>query len=226
MTFAMGRRFVIADGVERWKEAEVEGVAQALAAPTRRPSRSRSSPARRAATRRPPGSTRRWRRPAARSRRKSTSRPGTCRSGSPSRPGRWTCNSTATAPRHWSRQVGERQQRLLRELEKLALEHGPGANIGAEEVEESCATSAERKVWTLADALVAGDRRTSLHLLLELRQQGERVTGLIYNMVRRLRDAVAIAEALQQGQSPAQLKKTPPDAPARRGQVPQGRAGP
>ena len=55
-------------------------------------------------------------------------------------------------------QVGDRQQRLLRELEKLAMEHGPGASIGAEEVEESCATSAERKVWTLADALVAGDR--------------------------------------------------------------------
>ena len=30
MTFAMGRRFVIADGVERWKDAEVEPVAQAL----------------------------------------------------------------------------------------------------------------------------------------------------------------------------------------------------
>ena len=30
MTFAMGRRFVIADGVERWKDAEVEPVADAL----------------------------------------------------------------------------------------------------------------------------------------------------------------------------------------------------
>src|SRR3954464_2698838 len=30
MTFAMGRRFVIADGVERWKESEVEPVAKAL----------------------------------------------------------------------------------------------------------------------------------------------------------------------------------------------------
>jgi DNA polymerase-3 subunit delta len=105
-------------------------------------------------------------------------------------------------------QVGDRQQRLLRELEKLALEHGPGARIGAEAVEESCATSAERKVWTLADALVAGDRRTSVGLLLELRQQGERVTGLIYKMANRLRDAVAIAEALQAGQSAAQVKKS------------------
>ena len=105
-------------------------------------------------------------------------------------------------------QVGERQQRLLRELEKLALEHGPGAHIGADEVHEACATSAERKVWTLADALVAGDRRTSIELLIELRQQGERVTGLTYNMVRRLRDAVAVAEQLHAGQSPAQVKKT------------------
>ena len=50
--------------------------------------------------------------------------------------------------------------------------------------------------------------RRSLELLLELRQQGERVTGLIWNMVKRLRDAVAVAEALAAGQSPAQVKKT------------------
>ena len=31
MTFAIGRRFVIADGVERWKEADVAPVAAALA---------------------------------------------------------------------------------------------------------------------------------------------------------------------------------------------------
>src|SRR5919199_4347269 len=30
MTFALGRRFVIADGVERWKDSEVEPVARAL----------------------------------------------------------------------------------------------------------------------------------------------------------------------------------------------------
>src|SRR6188472_1734624 len=30
MTFALGRRFVIADGVERWKDADVEPVAAAL----------------------------------------------------------------------------------------------------------------------------------------------------------------------------------------------------
>lgn len=103
--------------------------------------------------------------------------------------------------------VGERQQRLLRELEKLALEHGPGTAIGVEEVQESCAGSAERKLWTLADALVAGDGKGATRALLELREQGERLPGLLYGMVRRLRDALAIAEALAAGQQPAQIKR-------------------
>ena len=104
-------------------------------------------------------------------------------------------------------QVGDRQQRLLRELEKLALEHGAGAHIGVHEVEEACASSAERKVWTLTDALIAGDRRTATRVLLELRGQGERLPGLTYTVARKLREAAAVAEALQQGQSAAQAKK-------------------
>jgi DNA polymerase-3 subunit delta len=104
-------------------------------------------------------------------------------------------------------QVGDRQQRLVRELEKLALEHGSGAHLGVEEVQESSASSAERKLWTLADALVAGDRRTATRALLELRAQGERLPGLLYGMVRRLRDALAIAEALAAGQPASQVKR-------------------
>ena len=74
-------------------------------------------------------------------------------------------------------------------------------------MQESCAGSAERKVWTLADALVAGDRKAATRALLELRPQGERLPGLLYGMVRRLRDALAIAEALAAGQPPAQIKR-------------------
>jgi DNA polymerase-3 subunit delta len=105
-------------------------------------------------------------------------------------------------------QVGDRQQRLLRELEKLALEYGQSARIGVEEVQESCASSAERKSWTLADALVAGDEKTATRLLLELRQQGDRLPSLQYQMVRRVREALAIAEALAAGQPPGQIRKT------------------
>ena len=105
-------------------------------------------------------------------------------------------------------QVGDRRQRLLRELEKLALEYGEGARIGVEEVEASCASSAERKAWTLADALVAGNEKTATRLLLELRQQGDRLPSLLYQMVRRVREALAIAEALAAGQPPGQIRRT------------------
>ena len=54
---------------------------------------------------------------------------------------------------------------------------------------------------------MAGDRKGATRALIELRQQGERLPGLLYSMVRRLRDALAIAEALAAGQPPAQIKK-------------------
>src|SRR5207237_6110453 len=46
--------------------------------------------------------------------------------------------------------VGERQQRLTRELETLALELGTGARVGADDIDERAADSAARTVWALA----------------------------------------------------------------------------
>jgi DNA polymerase-3 subunit delta len=208
MTFAIGRRFVIADGVERWKEAEAETVGKALATAdpetltvaffAREEGRYKAPDKLHEAVKKVDGQI------AAENNVKAWDLPKWLEAEAK----RLKIDLDRDGAKTLVAQVGERQQRLLRELEKLALEHGPGASIGVHEVEESCATSAERKVWTLADALVAGDKQTSIELLVELRQQGERVTGLIYNMVRRLRDAVAIADALQAGQPPAQVKKT------------------
>lgn len=101
-------------------------------------------------------------------------------------------------------QVGERQQRLLRELEKLALEYGAGAKIGVEEVIESAANSSELLVWGLVDAIVARDQRTALLTYLRLREQNEDAGRLAVAIVRRLRDVTAIAERLQAGASDSQ----------------------
>ena len=101
-------------------------------------------------------------------------------------------------------QVGERQQRLLRELEKLALEYGPGAKIGVEEVGESAANSSELLVWGLVDAIVARDQRTAIVTFLRLRDQNEDGGRLAVAIVRRLRDVMAIAERLQAGASDSQ----------------------
>jgi DNA polymerase III subunit delta len=208
MTFAMGRRFVIADGVERWKDAQVAPVLEALAtvdpetltvAFFAREDQKLKVPAGLAAAVEKIGGQ-----IAEESQVKPRALPGwVVQRGAEL--GLQVDNSAAKA---LIAHVGDRQQRLLRELEKLALEHGAGAAIGIEEVHESCAGSAERKLWTLADVLVAGDTKGATRALLELRQQGERLPGLLYNMVRRLRDALAIAEALAAGQPAAQIKKS------------------
>jgi DNA polymerase-3 subunit delta len=207
MTFALGRRFVIADGVERWKEADVQVVADAMKGMD------------------PDGLTvaffgreeGRYKVPAALHKIVEAAGGQIAEEGSvkPRELPRWLIARAAELGVELDQQgaralvahVGDRQQRLQRELEKLALEHGAGARLGADEVNESSASSAERKTWTLADALVAGDECAATRALVELRQQGERVPGLLYGMVRRLRDALAIAEALAAGQPAAQVKK-------------------
>jgi DNA polymerase-3 subunit delta len=208
MTFAIGRRFVIADGVERWKDADaaavasvMDGLAEAditVAFFAREEGRYKVPAALVKAVEKAGGQV------AAESAVKAKDLPRWLMQ----RAGELGVDIDLQGARALVAQVGDRQQRLLRELEKLALEHGAGAHLGVEEVEASSASSAERKLWTLADALVAGDRRTATRALLELRGQGERLPGLLYGMVRRLRDALAIAEALAAGQAPAQVRKT------------------
>ena len=209
MTFALGRRFVIADGVERWKDSDVEPVAQALhsADPetltvaffAREEGRYKVPAKLVEAVEKAGGqiaaelNVKSWDLPKwlIEQAKHARPRPSTRTARRPS----WRRSATASSGCSES-------SRSSRSSTGRALTSAPTR------CDESCATSAERKVWTLADALVAGDRRTSIELLIELREQGERVTGLTYNMVRRLRDAVAVAEQLQAGQSAAQVKKT------------------
>jgi DNA polymerase-3 subunit delta len=218
MSFAIGRRFVIADGVERWKDADAEAVAAAIAGMDgetltvalfgREEGRYKVPPALRKAVEAAGGVV------AEEAAVKPWHLPGWVQKRAREL-GLEVDKSGVTA---LIAQVGDRQQRLLRELEKLALEHGQGAAIGVAEVEASSASSAERKAWTLADALVAGDEQAAMRALVELRGQGERLPGLLYQIVRRLRDAVAVAEALAAGQAPAQARRTlrmPPKAAER-----------
>jgi DNA polymerase-3 subunit delta len=110
-------------------------------------------------------------------------------------------------------QVGERQQRLLRELEKLALEGADSASggaarqVSAEDIDSRAAHSAEWRAYALADALVGGDTGEATRLYLRLREQGERLPGLVYLMAQRLRDAIAIALRLQAGESVGEVKR-------------------
>ena len=207
MTFAMGRRFVIADGVERWKDAEIEPVLSALATLDPETLTVAFFAREDGRLKLPAGLAQAVEAVGGQVATESQVKPRELPRWLSQRASELGLGLDTQAARALVAQVGDRQQRLQRELEKLALERGPGATIGVREVQESCAGSAERKLWTLADALVAGDRKGSTRALLELRQQGERLPSLLYNMVRRLRDALAIAEALAAGQAPGQIKK-------------------
>jgi DNA polymerase-3 subunit delta len=172
MTFSMGRRFVIADGVERWKDGDVDEIARALKSAdaetltaaffAREDARLKAPAKLHAAVEAVGGQV------AAENELKGRQLP----SWLTERARELGVSLDNQAARALVAQVGDRRQRLLRELEKLALEHGEGARIGVEEVQEACASSAERTTYALADALGAGDRRAATRLLLQLREQG------------------------------------------------------
>jgi DNA polymerase III subunit delta len=206
MTFAMGRRFLIVDGVERWKEAEIqERLVPVLAAVPpettvaffgREEGRGKVSTKLVDAVKKAGGDV------------------AVEATVKPRELPRWLGREAAklgltldgAAAKTLITQVGDRQQRLLRELEKLALEHGEGAHIGVDDVEAVAAPSAEHQVWGFVDALVAGNRAASTRAFLELRAQGETLPRLVPLMARRVRDVLAIAARLEAGESPAQVK--------------------
>lgn len=207
MTFATGRRFIVVDGVERWRDKDLDGLVAALGAMppettitffareegrTKAPGRLHEAVLKAGGDVSAESSVKPWELP------------------------KWVMGQARAlgleiapdAARALVAHVGDRQQRLLRELEKLALDLGPGATVDVECVEEATAPSAERRAWSLADALVGGDAGQAVRLLLQTRAQGERLPGLIYWMGSRLREAHRVAEALDAGQAPAQIKKT------------------
>jgi DNA polymerase-3 subunit delta len=206
MTFALGRRFIVVDGVERWKEKELEpleAALQAIAPETtvaffaREDSRLKAPKRLHDAVRTAGGdisaeeSVKPWELP------------------------KWVIARARElglelepdGARALIQQVGDRQQRLLRELEKLALECSPGELVTAARIEEVAAPSAERRAWSLADALVAGDGAAATRLFITLRMQGERLPGLIYWMAQRVRTAHDVAQAIEAGAPESQVRR-------------------
>ena len=206
MTFAIGRRFVVVDGVERWKDAEVKqhvvGALQSLDPETtvaffaREDGRAKAPKALVDAVKKAGGDVAQ----------ENTLKPRELPRWVREQAKRLDLELDQSAAQALIGAVGERQQRLLRELEKLALEHGPGATPSVEDVEAVAASSAERQVWGLVDALVARDRAAATRAFVELRGQGESLARLVPLMARRVRDVLAIAERLEQGESTAQVK--------------------
>ncbi|MEA2412958.1 MAG: polymerase subunit delta [Thermoleophilaceae bacterium] len=95
--------------------------------------------------------------------------------------------------------VGPRQQRLAREIERLAILAHPRAQLSAAEVTRLAAGDAPQQVYDLADALVAGELKAGLALAERLTSGEDRPSKLVYPIVRRLRDVHRAAELLDAG---------------------------
>jgi len=206
LTFAIGRRFIVVDGAERWTDKQFEPLEGALkdipddttvAFFAREDSRNKAPKRLHEAVRKAGGdinaeeSVKPWELP------------------------KWVIARAKElglqlepdTARALIAHVGDRQQRLLRELEKLALYAGPGSRVDTAMVDELTAPSAEHKAWSLADAFLGGDAAAATTLYLTLRSQGERLPGLLYWMSQRVRAAHKVAVALEAGESDAQVKR-------------------
>jgi DNA polymerase-3 subunit delta len=209
MTLALSRRFIIVDGAEGWKDRDLDGLVAALADIP--PETTIAFFAREDSRRRAPERLH-----------KAVQKAGGDVSAEdavkPWELPKWVLGQARQlglqlepeAARALIGHVGERQQRLQRELEKLALGaegHDAPAVLDAEAVQRLTASSAEQKAWTVADALVAGDAPAAVAAYLSLRERGERLAGLLYWISQRVRAAHAVSLALDVGEAPAQIKR-------------------
>jgi DNA polymerase III subunit delta len=101
--------------------------------------------------------------------------------------------------------VGAGQQRISRELEKLALAVHPRTQVSSADVDALAARDASPQVYDLADALVAGDLRMTFVLAEQLEAHGERPGRLIFPLVRRLREVHRAAALLDSGMPDAKV---------------------
>lgn len=108
--------------------------------------------------------------------------------------------------------VGQSQQRLSRELEKLALALHPERSASAADVERLASGDAPAQAHELADAVAAGDLPAALRAAGRLEARGERPGRLTFPIVRRLREVHRAARLLEAGM-PEQRVVAELDAP-------------
>ncbi|WP_249009983.1 DNA polymerase III subunit delta [Conexibacter sp. DBS9H8] len=221
LTFALGRRFLIVDGVERWKERELEPLLAALADPppdttvsffAREDGRFKAPKGLHTAVSRAGGDIAS----------EGAVKPWELPNWVVARARELGLELSGDAARALVAASGDRQQRLLRELEtlELALRGSAGSadasiDVDVETVTEQAAASSERRVWALADELLSGDPARAARMFFTLRSQGERVGGMLFSLSARLRDAHRVAAALERGAAPAEAKaglRMPPRA--------------
>ncbi len=194
MSLTESRRYLLADGVERWRDRQLEAVAAALAGLPPDLSvvliaRAKAPAKLVKAVKAAKGEIHEFEAPKARD------MPRLLIADAE----RLGFRLDPAAARMLVDRMGANPQRLQNELERLALWAGEGGTVGAADLEAMIADTSEAVVWALSDALLERDAAAALRIAERLIAQGENVTGLIYGLASRLRKARAAAAMLEEG---------------------------
>ena len=203
MSLTETRRYLLADGVERWRDKQLEAVAAALAALppdltvvliARAKAPAKLAKAVRAAQ----GEIHEFEAPKARDMPRLLV-------GDAKRLG---FALEPAAARVLVDRMGANPVRLRNELERLALWAGEGGRVTAADLDAMISDTSEAAVWALSDALLERDPARAASIAERLISQGENVTGLVYGLASRLRKACAAAAQLEEGVPPKQVESS------------------
>ena len=207
------RRYLLADGVERWTAAQAKPVIAALGSlppdltvvliAREGPPKAKAPKALAEAVEATGGEVRRYEAPRARD-----------------LPGRLVAEARRRgfdlepdAARLLVERIGDSTTRLQTELDRLALWAGEGGSVAADDLEAMIADTSEEVVWALSDAIVDRDRAAAAAAAARLTAQGESVTPLVYQTAKRLREARLALAGLEAGRSAKELEASLPMHP-------------
>ena len=103
--------------------------------------------------------------------------------------------------------MGERTLRLANELRRLSL-WAAGGTVARADLEAMVADTTEEVAWTLSDAVVERNASAALLAAERLRDQGESVTGLVWQISKRLRAAHRALSGLDAGRPAADIERS------------------
>ena len=207
LTLGLGRRYLLADGVERWKEKELSPVVEAL----------KALPPDTVVLMVGTGKVSRKAGPAPESLAKAVRAIGgevqVCEAPRPARLPAWVVEQgrelnlvvSEDAAHALVERVGADQRRFVRELEKLACYEPEGGRVDREAVEALTVSDIEARAYELGDALIDGDRERALLLAEDLRERGAEMMHIVFALLRQLRQARKAAAMLERGASTQEL---------------------
>lgn len=213
MTLTPGRRFLLADGVERWTAKQAAPVAEALAdlppdltlvlSAREEPPKVRAPKALADAVRKAGGEVLEFAAPKARQ----------LPAWLVAEAGRRGFSLDADAARLLVERMGEGTVRLTTELDRLAVWAGDGGRVECDDLEAMVADTSEEASWTLADSLLDRSPAGALASAERLTGQGEALTPMIYTAAKRLREAHRALGELERGRSPKEVEAGMPMHP-------------